>query len=100
MRNGLEGLAIITKVVKMKTTTVTATEANRSFSKLLRAVERGERVEITSHGRTVAVLAPAEMEVPSREQRLKALEKLKKRWATQPHVTIGPWTREELYERD
>jgi prevent-host-death family protein len=80
--------------------TVTATEANRSFSKLLRDVAAGHRVEITSHGRKIAVLSPAELEGPSREQRLKALEKLKKRWATQKRVTVGPWTREELYERD
>jgi prevent-host-death family protein len=84
----------------MKTSTVTATEANRSFSKLLRAVERGEQVEITSHGRKIAVLSPAELKVPTREQRLKALEKLKKRWAEQEFVVVGPWTREELYERD
>ena len=84
----------------MKSQTVTASEANRSFSRLLRAVARGERVEITSHGRKVAVLSPAELPGPTREQRLPALEKLKKRWATQQHVTVGPWTRDELYERD
>jgi prevent-host-death family protein len=64
----------------MKTRTVTATEANRSFSKLLRAVERGERVEITSHGRIVAIIAPAET-TASRETRVEAIEKLKQRWA-------------------
>lgn len=84
----------------MKISTVTASEANRSFSKLLRAVEQGERVEITSHGRKVAVLAPIEQQVPSREQRLSALEKLKKRWANQEFKVVGPWTREELYERE
>ena len=83
----------------MKISTITASEANRSFSKLLRAVEQGEVVEITSHGRKVAVLAPVEHEVPSREQRLKALDKLRKRWATQEFRVVGPWTREELYER-
>ena len=80
--------------------TISATEANRSFSKLLREVERGKRVEITSHGRRVAVLSPAGQEGPTREQRLAALEKLKESWATQEHITIGPWTRDELYERD
>jgi prevent-host-death family protein len=83
----------------MKISTVTASEANRSFSKLLRAVEQGERVEITSHGRKVAVLAPIEHEAPSREQRLAALEKLKKRLAEQEFKVVGPWTREEIYER-
>jgi prevent-host-death family protein len=84
----------------MKTTSVTATEANRSFSKLLRAVERGENVEITSHGRKIAVLRPIDLEAPTREERLKALEKLKKHWATLEPITVGPWTRDELYERD
>lgn len=84
----------------MKTSTVTATEANRSFSKLLRAVARGEKVEITSHGRKIAVLSPAEIDVPTHEERLKALEKLRKRWAEREFVVVGPWTREELYERD
>jgi len=83
----------------MKISTVTASEANRSFSKLLRAVEQGEIVEITSHGRTVAQLKPIERDAPTREQRLAALDKLKKRWATQEFKVVGPWTREQLYER-
>jgi prevent-host-death family protein len=78
---------------------VSATEANRSLSRLLREVARGRRVEITSHGRKVAVISPAD-EAPTREQRLAALERLKESWATQEHITIGPWTRDELYERD
>ena len=80
--------------------TVTATEANRSLSKLLREVARGKRIVITSHGREVAVMQPADPPKPTREQRLAALEALKQMWATQEHITIGPWTREELYERD
>lgn len=84
----------------MKTSSVTATEANRSFSKLLRAVQRGEKVEITSHGRKIAVLAPAENEEARRARQLAALERLEKRWATQKPIIIGRWTRDELYERD
>ena len=83
--------------------TVTATEANRSLSKLLREIARGKRVVITSHGREVAVMAPAEQpnqSGPTREQRLAALAELKQTWATQEHRTIGPWTRDELNERD
>lgn len=83
----------------MRTNAVTATEANRSFSKLLRAVQRGEKIEITSHGRTVAVLAPAESEEARKVRQLKALEKLEKRWASQKPIIIGPWTRDEIYER-
>lgn len=84
----------------MKISTITASEANRSFSKLLRAVENGERIEITSHGRKIAVLAPFEREVPTREERLASLERLKKRLAEREFKVVGPWTREELYERE
>lgn len=83
--------------------TVTATEANRSFSKLLREVQQGARVGITSHGRTIAELRPFEDEEDAgaaRQRRIEALETLKKRWAGRKRTTIGPWTREELYERD
>jgi prevent-host-death family protein len=66
----------------------------------LREVARGKRVVITSHGRKVAVMEPAEKPRLSREERLAAVEELKRHWATQEHITIGPWTREELYERD
>lgn len=38
---------------------VSATEANRQFSRLLRTVENGGRVTITKDGKPVAVLAPA-----------------------------------------
>jgi len=38
--------------------TISATEANRRFSTLLRDVERGGRVTITKDGNPVAVLVP------------------------------------------
>ncbi len=80
--------------------TITATEANRHFSRLLRNVERGQRVTITSHGRPVAYIEPAVDREARKAQRLKALEALKATWATQEHVTIGPWTRDDLHDRD
>lgn len=83
----------------MKTSTVTATEANRSFSKLLRAVEQGEKVEITSHGRKIAVLAPVEDEAARKERQLAALAKLEKRWAEREFTVVGPWTRDDLNAR-
>ncbi len=80
--------------------TVTATEANRSFSKLLREVARGRRITVTSHGNPVAEIVPRQDVVESREKRLAALAALKKEWAEQPHITIGPWTRDDLHDRD
>jgi prevent-host-death family protein len=37
---------------------ITARQANQGFSELLAAVEAGEEVIITKHGRPVAVLSP------------------------------------------
>ena len=39
---------------------VTATEANRAFSRILNAVEKGEAYVVTSRGRPVARLSPAQ----------------------------------------
>lgn len=75
--------------------TITAAEANRRFSKLLRAVRDGRSYVITTHGRPVARLAP----VPARDPTAaKAKEMLLARLAAQPVIDIGPWTRDELYE--
>jgi prevent-host-death family protein len=79
--------------------TYTASEANRSFSKLLRLVKEGAPVRITSHGQTVAIVKPPESEEGKRERRLKALEALKESWTTQENVTVGPWTRDDVCSR-
>jgi len=84
----------------MKTQVVTATEANRSFSRLLDAVKRGERVEITSHGEKVAVLQPIESDETILARQKAALIELRKHWAERKPITIGPWTRDDLYSRD
>jgi prevent-host-death family protein len=84
----------------MKSRTVTATEANRSFSRLLDAVRRGERVEITSHGRKLAVLSPAESDSDRDERRAAAYAELRRHWQTVKPVTVGSWTREDLNARD
>lgn len=80
--------------------TVTATEANRSFSRLLREVGLGKHVTVTAHGRPVATLAPVDDEGAEQARRRAALETLKAHWATVEPKTIGAWSREDLYERD
>ncbi len=81
--------------------TVSASEANRSFSRLLRQVKGGAHIDITSHGETVAELRPKSGTVEAELLRRKAAwEKLRGRLEQQERVTIGPWTRAELYERD
>ncbi len=56
--------------------TITATEANRHFSRLLRDVENGGRVTITRDGRPIAVLAPYRVE--ERHPNASALKRLEK----------------------
>ena len=75
--------------------TVSAAEANRQFSKLLRGVRDGTSYVVTSHGRPVAKLVPVDEEAIAREQ---ARERLFARLRSQPVRNIGRWTRDELYD--
>jgi len=75
---------------------VSASEANRSFSSLLRQVAEGQRFTVLSHGRPVATLAPAEETSASRAASRRALLV---RLATQG-ATGEPrnWQRDDLYD--
>jgi prevent-host-death family protein len=77
--------------------TVSAAEANREFSKLLRGVREGNSYIVTSHGRPVAKLVPVVEDISRRED---AKQKLLKRLRSQSALNAGKWTRDELYERD
>jgi prevent-host-death family protein len=80
--------------------TISAAEANRAFSRLLRGVREGRSYVVTSHGRPVAKLVPANAgEDVERRLRRAARKMLFERLAGQPALNAGPWTREELYER-
>ena len=80
--------------------TVSAAEANRSFSRLLRGVREGRTYLVTAHGRPLARIIPAD----SRDEQIvrtrrAALEALLRRIESQPAIDIGKWTRDELYDR-
>lgn len=75
---------------------VSATEANRHFSRLLRAVENGEQVTITKDGKPVAVLAPAGGNGAS-EAGLRRMRALMKRGI--PLGFRGGVNRDEAHER-
>lgn len=81
---------------------ITEAEAERSFPELLRAVKAGQRVTITDGGKAVAEMgpAPAEDEEALRRRREQAWEEMERQWATTEPIVIGPWTRDELYDRD
>jgi prevent-host-death family protein len=77
---------------------ISAAEANRSFSQLLRGVrEQGATYVVTAHGKPIAKIIPFES---SSEMSDAARKTLLERLASEPIVQIGRWSREELYERD
>jgi prevent-host-death family protein len=73
---------------------VTAADANRDFSKLLRDVRNGGSVVITSHGKPVAKIVPF---VTQDRVRDAAKVTLLARLRAQRAINIGRWTRDELY---
>ena len=77
---------------------ISAADANREFSKLLRRVRDGESITITSHGRPVAKLVPITAEDRVRAAARKALFK-RLRSHKGEHVP-RTWKRDDLYERD
>lgn len=74
---------------------ISAANANRNFSSILREVKEGRTYLVTSHGRPVARIVPAGDEDKAA---LAARDALLQRLASQPTVRARTWTREELYE--
>lgn len=77
--------------------TITAADANRQFSSLLRQVSQGETVTVLSHGRPVAVIGPAK---DDQADRAAARARLLARLKGEPAADERNWTRDELYDRD
>ena len=79
--------------------TVSATEANRDFSRILRGVREGTTYIVTSHDRPVARISPV-VEPPRVPARVRAAAHaaLMEHHRSQPVMDIGPWTRDELYD--
>ncbi|MCX7179432.1 MAG: type II toxin-antitoxin system prevent-host-death family antitoxin [Proteobacteria bacterium] len=75
--------------------TVTASDANRHFSCVLREVAQGESFTVLSRGRPVATIAPAR----SKDDQKQATRRgLLKRLRKQKPLGARDWTRNELYE--
>ena len=73
---------------------VSAADANRRFSELLRIVKKGRTVVVTSHGKPVARITPViEDERVGEAARSALLARLR----TQRPANAGRWTRDELY---
>jgi len=78
---------------------ISASDANRNFSSILRDVKSGESFVVESRGRPVARIVPIEED---NDRRAAARARLREHWAElgDKMTVIAPWTREELYERD
>lgn len=75
--------------------TVSAADANRRFSELLRTVKSGRNVVVTSHGKPVAKITPIIEDNRAAEAARAALfARLRKERV----VKAGRWTRDELYD--
>lgn len=75
--------------------TVSAADANRQFSSLLREVATGEVVTILARGKPVATMAPAQAQDAPRQA---AKASLLQRLHGQQPSGGRDWTRDELYE--
>jgi prevent-host-death family protein len=74
---------------------VSAADANRRFSELLRTVKKGRNVIVTSHGKPVARITPIAGDERAAEG---ARSALLARLRTERAVNVGRWTRDELYD--
>jgi len=72
---------------------ISAADANRKFSQLLREVREGRTYIVTSHGRPVARISPVE-----EQRRSKAKAELLAHLADQPIRRVGGWKRDNLYD--
>ena len=79
--------------------TVSAADANRKFSELLRGVRQGRSYIVTSHGKPVAKLVPVEDDFSHAEAARSALlSRLRSQKLPRGANPRHRWTRDELYE--
>jgi prevent-host-death family protein len=74
---------------------VSAADANRNFSRLLRQVREGRSYVVTTHGKPVAKIVPF-----TTDDRVvaRARAALLERLSDEPVVDAGRWTRDDFYE--
>lgn len=77
--------------------TVTASEANRLFSAVLRSVTQGERITVTSRGKPVATIEPVRRRGKAERPGV-AKRRLLERLAEVSATGARRWTRDELYD--
>lgn len=79
---------------------ITATEANQNLSRVLRDVAAGSAYTVTSRGKPVAKIGPCDTDIDvDKADKRKRMEAMLERMKQRKPVIVGPWTRDELYER-
>ena len=86
---------VVLITIKFDMKTISASDANRFFSSVLRDVATGEVVTVVSRGKPVAVISAANQE---NAFKLRAHKNLVERLKSQPATGARNWTRNELYE--
>ena len=82
-------------MARRRAVTISAADANRSFSELLRGVREGRSYVVTSHGKPVARILPYEgVDVDRDASKRRLLEHLR----AQPAMRLGKFNREWAYE--
>lgn len=76
--------------------TISAADANRHFSSVLREVSQGDVFTVVSRGRPVATIGPAAV---ADVQRRMARDALLARLQAQPVTGSRNWTRDSLYDQ-
>lgn len=85
-----------------KSSSISAAEANRQFSKIFRRAAEGETIVITDRGQPKAKLTPIdepEADVAARREKGQAfLDALEARLNSQPAMNLGRFNRDWAYE--
>jgi prevent-host-death family protein len=78
--------------------TVSTTQASREFSKLMRIVEAGEEVVVTSRGRPRVKIVRADDTDSEMARRQKAFDALTLQLKNRPILNLPRATRDDMYE--
>jgi prevent-host-death family protein len=77
---------------------ISATDANREFSRVLNEVANGETYVVTSRGKPVAKLTPLQPDEVDQAERQRRLHALLDELAELPLLHLGRITRDDGYE--
>lgn len=78
--------------------TVSAAQANREFSKLMKLAESGERVVVTSRGQPKVQITRIEEADAERTRRREAFDRMTERLNSQPALNMPRLTRDDFYD--